>query len=106
MCFAWARDERDFHDRIKSSYILRGEIGARIEDHAVGCGREIVRFGKQLFAAAIAIRLRGAYGLPTAIGLALLVEAHENADGGNAKGGVENMSRDAIHSVSHFFTRI
>jgi hypothetical protein len=106
MCFAGARDESNFHERIKSRYILRGKVGAGVEDNAVRGGREIVRLGKQLLAASIAIRQRGANGLPTVTGLALLVEAHGNTDGRDAKGGVENMSRDAIHSVSHFFTRI
>ena len=106
MGFAGARDERNFHDGIKAQHILCGKIGAGIEDNAVRGGREIVWFGKQLLAAAIAIRLRRADGLPGGVGLALLVETHGNADGGDAKGGVQNMSRDAIHSVSHFFTRI
>jgi len=90
MGFTLAHFKCNFHDRIKTRYVVRRIVSRCVENKAIVSFRNGRRFREHLCASAIRIGRSGPQRCPAAI-LPPLFEAHRNVGSRLAKRGVQDM---------------
>jgi len=104
MRFAGVNVKSDLDGRIQTTNSLRGKIFSGAKSKTIVPFREIAASRQQLRAAAVAIGLGGCEFQPVSR-YVCTIEADWYGDGGFAECGIQNVSRNPIHTPSHFSKR-